>query len=276
MYFSCEKIRNNITSIMDPGGVRAFLIEGTKEAILIDTCCGLGNLKEFVEKITKLPISVLCTHGHMDHAGGTYGFDIVYLNEADWELVKENTTIEKRYMFVNGEVDKPRFSKEQFVPQREEKYEKLEDGKCFDLGDTTLECIAVKGHTWGTMAVLIKEERVLLLGDACNPFTYLFLKGSTDIYTYMNSLKELQKRWNEFDSVWFSHGDVEGPKAIINTVLDVCEDILNQNVDAIPMDFFGEKGFIAKKMGGVNGRVDGKIGNVVYGLQNLNNIDESC
>lgn len=270
--FTCEKIRRNVTSIMDPGGVRAFLIEGAWEAVLIDTCCGLGNLKEQVEKLTKLPVTVLCTHGHMDHAGGTYGFDKVYLNEADWELVVENTSIETRYKFVNGESGEPRFSKELFLPQREQNYENLEDGMIFDLGGTTLECIAVKGHTWGTMAILLKEERVLLLGDACNPYTFLFIKGSTDIYTFMNSLRELEKRWDEFDSVWFSHGDVEGSKTVISTVLDVCNDILNQNVDAIPTDFFGEKGFIAKAMGD-NGRLDGKIGNVVYGLENLKSIN---
>ncbi len=41
--FTCEKLRDNITSIVDPTDVRAFLIEGTDRAVLIDTCCGVGH-----------------------------------------------------------------------------------------------------------------------------------------------------------------------------------------------------------------------------------------
>lgn len=264
--FTCEKIRKQITSIVDPTGVRAFLIEGAHRAALIDTCCGVGNLKALVESMTSLPLIVLCTHGHIDHAGGAYGFKDVYLHEADWELVKRHTTIEYRQSFIDPEGTL--YPLEAYVPQRDGNYHKLEAGQIFDLGGIAIESLAVTGHTHGMICFLIKEYRALILGDACNPFTFMFLDESTDLKTLMHSLNALLKRKEEFDHVWISHGDVICPKSVITTVLDVCDDILNRRDDAIPMESMGRHGFIAKAMG-ENGRLDGKVGNVVYGPEKL-------
>lgn len=262
--FICEKIKENVTSIMDPGNVRAFLIEGTGKAVLIDTCCGLGNLKELAGELTKLPLEVICTHGHVDHAGGSYGFDTVYLSPADWELVKQHTTISRRYAFVNGDAFPPKYTADQFVPQREGNYSPLTDGQIFDLGGITLECIAFPGHTRGMTCVLIREYKTLILGDACNPFTFLFLEEATDIRTYMQSLRHLLERTEEFDTVWLSHGEVICPKSVMETVLETCETILERKDDAVPYHFMGDTGYIAVAMDSEGNRRDGKTGNVVY------------
>lgn len=266
--FTCEKLTNNITSIMDPAGVRAFLVEGLNRAALIDTCCGYGNLKEEVDKLTSLTLTVICTHGHVDHAGGAYAFDEVYLNENDWNLVKEHTTIEKRLGFVKA-CGVETATKDDLIPQRDGGYLPLLDGQLFDLGGITLECIQVKGHTQGMTCILIKEIKTLILGDACNPFTYMFLPESSKIPEYINNLNALLKEHgDEFDTVWISHGEAQIPKSAITTVIDTCHEILNRTDDAVPFDSMGRKCFIAKKMDD-NGRIDGKIGNVVYGLDKL-------
>lgn len=265
--FTCEKLRQNITSIVDATGVRAFLIEGADAAVLIDTCCGVGNLKELVESMTSLPISVLCTHGHVDHASGTYGFEKVYLNEADWELVKEHTTYEKRSGFIDP--DGTRFTREDYVPQRDGNYLNVTDGQIFDLGGTTIESIAVKGHTQGMTCFLVKEHRALILGDACNPFTFMFLDESSDLKTLMSSLNRLLERSDDFDTVWISHGEADCPKTVITDVLEVCEEILNRTDDAIPFESLGRQGFIAKRQNDKGQRADGKVGNVVYGLNKI-------
>lgn len=265
--FTCETLRENVTSIVDPTGVRAFLITGTKCAALVDTCCGVGNLKEFVEGLTDLPLIVLCTHGHVDHASGTYGFDKVYLNEQDWELVKEHTTYEKRSGFIDP--DGTRFQKEDYVPQRMGGYRNVCHGDIFDLGDTTIESIAVKGHTQGMTCFLLKEHKALILGDACNPFTFMFLDESSDLRTLMKSLNDLWARREEFDTVWISHGDAQVPRTVITDVLEVCDEILERKDDAIPFESLGRHGFIAKRQNSQGQRADGKVGNVVYGIKKL-------
>lgn len=265
--FTCEKLRDNITSIVDPTGVRAFLIEGTDSAVLVDTCCGVGNLKELVESMTSLPLKVLCTHGHVDHASGTYGFEEVYLNEADWELVKGHTTYERRSTFIDP--DGTNFKKEDYVPQRDGGYRNLTDGQIFELGGLTIEAIAVPGHTHGSMGFLLKEQRALILSDACNPFTFMFLEESTSLKTLTQSLHRLLEREAEFDTVWISHGDANFPKTGITDVLDVCDDIWAGRDDKVPFESMGRHAFIAKRQNDQGVRADGKAGNVVYGLNKV-------
>ena len=262
--FKIEKVTDKVTSIMDLAGVRCFLIQGAKKAVLADTCCGLSGLREIVDKMTLLPLEVICTHGHVDHAGGSYEFDRVYLNRADWELAGRSTTIERRFQFVNNGAVVPKCSLEQFIPQREGGYLDLEDGQLFDLGELTLECVAIPGHTQGMMGILLKECRVIILGDACNPFTFMQLEESTGLKAYRNSLSRLMKRESEFDEVWLSHGEVRCSKTVIETVDETCKLILEKKDDAVPFSYRDRAAYIAAARDENGVRLDGKVGNVVY------------
>jgi len=44
------------------------------------------------------------------------------------------------------------------------------------------------------VTILLVEERTLLLGDACNFFTFLFDEFSLGITSYENMLKELDEK----------------------------------------------------------------------------------
>ena len=56
--------------ILDDGMVRQFLIIGEKEALLIDDGFPGCHIRDAVSVVTDLPVSVIMTHGDMDHAGG--------------------------------------------------------------------------------------------------------------------------------------------------------------------------------------------------------------
>ena len=63
--------------------------------------------------------------------------------------------------------------------------------------------------------MLIPEERSVLLGDACNYFTFMFDDYSTTISEYEESLKRLSGELaGKFDTVYLSHGDGNGHKEI--------------------------------------------------------------
>ena len=74
-YFKTFKINDHIFQFKDPMGVLTTLIIGKNKAMLIDTAYGIGDLKKQIEEITKLPLIVIDSHGHMDHTGGNYQFN---------------------------------------------------------------------------------------------------------------------------------------------------------------------------------------------------------
>src|SRR5262249_15459577 len=51
------------------------LVIGEQKAALIDTGCGIGNLRQAVEAVTSLPVMVINTHTHLDHLGSNRQFD---------------------------------------------------------------------------------------------------------------------------------------------------------------------------------------------------------
>jgi hypothetical protein len=51
------------------------LIIGPEKAILIDTGCGIGNLRKAVDEVTDKPVIVINTHTHLDHLGSNRQFD---------------------------------------------------------------------------------------------------------------------------------------------------------------------------------------------------------
>ena len=84
-----EKISPHITQIKDPSGVFLFLVEGEKEALLVDTGTGFLGLKETIAALTSKPLKVLLTHMHPDHAGGAAAVPQVYVHPADIPAFRE-------------------------------------------------------------------------------------------------------------------------------------------------------------------------------------------
>ena len=66
------------------------------KALLVDTGMGVGDLAALVRSLTPLPVIVVNTHGHPDHAGGNGGFDEFFLHPADEPIMKKMCTEEYR------------------------------------------------------------------------------------------------------------------------------------------------------------------------------------
>lgn len=270
--FTTRKLSPSTTCIADITQVYSFLIEGDKEALLIDTGSGAGDIKAFVESLTTKPVSVILTHGHGDHAAGAAGFDKVYLNQADWKLVKYHATMErkKEYVaFVLGGMP-PELDDNAFCPERTAEYLPLEDGQIFDLGGVILEAVVVPGHTQGMTCILNKTERSILFGDACNPSVFLWAEESSSVEEYKESLLRLKEREDQYDTVYLSHGEPIIDKSILDSVIQVCDDILNDKSDMQPFLFMDYQGLKSAKQTDAQGRrIDGGIGNVVYNSQKI-------
>lgn len=262
-YFTSEKLNEYVTRILCPGNVYVYLVEGKRSAALIDTGCGVGSLKQYVESITRLPYVVLLTHGHVDHAGGAGEFEQVYLNEKDFEVAKEHMSIEMRESYINN----PSIAKSEFIlPLEMEKFEPLQEEQSFDLGGVTVTMLDLAGHTPGSMCALVNEARSVLLGDACNSLGFLQLPHSMSVSEYHESLIAFAKHLNRFDHVWYSHPHNFGGKEIIEETIALCEEIISGKRVGIRQneDKWGGMPFLAKPKDAHDRPLDGSFSNFLY------------
>lgn len=271
-YYKSEKINETMTAIRSMTGEIMYLVEGQDKAVLIDTCLGVGHLRQFVENLTDKPITVLLTHGHVDHALGAPEFDEIYMNSADIEVYEKMSPLEERIGYITANLggNLPAFTEDDYVKPVPADFKELTDGQIFDLGGVHIEAYALPGHTHGTMVMLIPEEKVLILGDACNNSTFLFDENSLSVNEYRENLIQVKEKLEgRYDTTYLCHHVMTASKDMIAHVIEVCDEILDGKADDIPFDFMGHHAFVAKKANERFERVDGGEGNIVYDKEKL-------
>jgi hypothetical protein len=67
-----------------------------------------------------------------------------------------------------------------------------------------------------------------------------------------------------YDTVYYSHGPVVGPKTCLDDNIDLCKRILSGTDDAQTCEFMGKAAIRAAMIQGQFKRADGKYGNIVY------------
>ena len=269
--FKTEKLTERVTRIYAFSTELMYLVEGDKMAALLDTGSGIGSLRTCVCGLTDKPVIVLLTHGHVDHAMGAGEFENVYMNRADDYIYKVHSDALFRRDGLALCAPEYGVTEDDLIPVPDcAAFKDLKDGDSFDLGGVHIEIYTCPGHTKGSVIMLIPEERAVLLGDACNYFTFIFDTYSTSITEYEQSLRRLEQQLaGKFDTVYLSHGDGNGHKEIIQDVLEVCHDIMTGNTDDVPFEFMGTSGLIAKAMTPQMERVDGGRGNIVYNREKI-------
>lgn len=83
MSYTVIRIGVRMYRIVDPLGVAMYLVCGSRRAALLDTGCGVPGLAAVVRQITNLPVTVLLSHGHVDHAMGAGEFGSAHMNLMD-------------------------------------------------------------------------------------------------------------------------------------------------------------------------------------------------
>lgn len=271
-YYKAEKINEHMTAIRSMTGEIMYLVEGEEKAVLIDTCLGVGHLREFVENLTSLPITVLLTHGHVDHALGAPEFDEVYMNPADNKVYESMSPLEERIGYIKANLggQLPEFAGDDYVQPAPADFKELKDGQTFDLGGVHIEVYALPGHTHGTMVMLIPEENALILGDACNNATFLFDENSLSVNEYKaNLIRVKEKLEGRYETTYLCHHVMTASKDMLAHVIEVCNEILEGKADDIPFEFMGHHAFVAKKANERFERADGGEGNIVYDKEKL-------
>ncbi len=148
-----EQVVPGVRMIRDSDNDKMFLLEGTKEYVLIDSGMGTGNLTGYVARLTGgRPLAVIFTHDHGDHIGQADQFvrrSIEYIGAQDRQgLVK----------FLRGRGIGPAVIARHVVA--------VHDGEHLDIGDRSLTILAVPGHTPGSIVIFDPKTAVLFSGDA--------------------------------------------------------------------------------------------------------------
>ena len=273
--FQIHPINGRLDRITDIAGTHFYLVKGDREAALLDTGVGCGSLDKLVRSLTNLPVKVFITHGHVDHAMGAGAFEDVWISPLDKEIYAEHSRTETRLNYIHGTAQRggnpetADVTAEMLEPPKPfDQFHPLRPGDTFDLGGISLVILEGTGHTPGCVTVLIPELRTLLLGDACNPFTYLFDTTCSTVADYREMLLRLKASVEgRYGHVLLCHGpDGQGTTDLIDSVISVCDDILRGDTDDMPFQgFHGEPVCIAKAMDfSTFSRVDGGAGNIVY------------
>lgn len=208
------------------------LVIGADKAILIDTGCGIGDLRKTVEEITEKPVTVVNTHTHTDHIGSNHQFEDVAM--FDHPLSHKISEIGVSHDVMAQEIlddklvvqplpdsfDVKNFS---LPPFKVNKW--LNHGDVLDLGDRELLAIHTPGEALDHICLLDSKERVLFCGD-------ILVHGS--IWTHLSdgSLKSLIKSYENlmeyygfFDYLMPSHNEPWIKKSLIPECLKAAKKI---------------------------------------------------
>lgn len=94
--FTAKQIFPGVWHTADALGVHFTLLVGNRRALLVDTGYGLEDVHAWVRSVTELPVTVLLTHGHHDHALGARWFEQVMIFPQDRDVYRTYTTPERR------------------------------------------------------------------------------------------------------------------------------------------------------------------------------------
>jgi hydroxyacylglutathione hydrolase len=220
-----------IWTISDNGSDNMYLVEGRDKALLIDTGLGVAKLAAFVKTLTSKPLTVVNTHGHPDHSGGNFEFASVYAHPADFPAIQAMSTPEARTrsaqnMAAKGPVGPDMITTDEAAKARPPQLLTVKQGFVFDLGGRSLEVIEAPGHTPGEIVLLDRANKALFTGANSNTLVWLWLPNGEALEIYLQTLKKLQARASEFDTIYPGHG-APLPAAFVGEQIVCVESILD-------------------------------------------------
>lgn len=244
------EIAKNTYAINEFGLAAMYLLVGAERALLIDTGCGVCDLKTVIAKLTDKPYDVVLTHGHLDHAAGIGLFDRIYIGQADYDMVRNlDFDFLKSYVDMlgkmggynvydySGDIIKPFERMPEFIP--------IWDKDLFELGGRTIEAFEISGHTPGGICFMDDTTGILFSGDACNSN---LLADQASVTTTLRALDKLKNMENRFTRNFNGHIGYAGMpecRSVHESVLDDCifilEAVLKHQDTPSEQDFLGAK-----------------------------------
>ncbi len=182
--------------------VYCYLLAGTRKALLIDTAYGFTDIAGAVKELTKLPVTVVNTHGHFDHICGNRFFSEVMISDLDQEVYQRHSDFEelkKLLLATLGGSEEAKAMLQPFLPVIREitslehvRVLPLPENGCFDLGDRMVEIIETPGHTTGSISLLDRKNGWLFSGDTCgDEGMLLHFPEASDVKVFHQTIRRI-------------------------------------------------------------------------------------
>ena len=206
------------------------LIIGEDKALLVDTGCGIGNIKKAVEEVTDLAVMVVNTHAHNDHIAQNYLFDEVAMLDHFWSQKAQQglPNSEMAHLIAEGMTWKPLpegFDPVNYNVPSFKVTRWLHEGDKIELGNRSFEVLHTPGHTPDSICLLDREDKLFFTGD-------MFYTGG--IYTYLNggnlpmfvdSYLKMLKYYDQYDHLMPGHNEPWVEKELLKEVFKAVVDI---------------------------------------------------
>lgn len=229
-------IADNTYLINEFDGTNCYLVVGSEKALLIDCGTGFCDLKGACEKITSLPITVVATHGHVDHIGGAGQFEEIYIHHDDCKAINKlqmsmpmrkaflgGNSVIKEHGFTAKDITKPKY-KTKLIP--------IDDGYKFDLGNKIISVKHTPGHSVGSIALIDESSKIVFSGDNVCDALWMQIPGATSLEEWLPSAKWLYDMSKEYRIFW-GHRIPELSSEYIATVIKWGEEIIKNNKNSI-------------------------------------------
>jgi hydroxyacylglutathione hydrolase len=245
-YLETKSVADSIWSIDGPANDLMYLVIGSERALLVDTGMGIGNLAGVVKSLTDLPLTVVNTHGHPDHAGGNSNFGQVWLPPKDYYIMREMCADEYRLndlkTFLGESNPEYKHLVDGMISFKPYNIQPIKPGHVFDLGNRQFEVLETPGHTPGSVCLLDAKGKIMFTGDSivATP-VWMYLKHSVPVKTYCEGLKKLKEREDEFETLFPGHQPVPVGKSMLDDLIACAGEILDgSGVGERTQTFVGE------------------------------------
>jgi glyoxylase-like metal-dependent hydrolase (beta-lactamase superfamily II) len=200
-WFVVYKAGDGVFAIVEPyqfQEVISYLIVGTRSALLFDTGMGIGDIKRVVDRLTRLPVTVLNSHTHLDHVGGNADFERILAMATEYtrtnargfshERVKSEVEPDALCHGLPPGFDAAAYRTRAYTPNL---FIFIKDGHTIDLGGRRLTVLHVPGHTPDAVALLDAAAGRLFTGDSFYDGTIWLFARETDLGAYAASVDRM-------------------------------------------------------------------------------------
>jgi glyoxylase-like metal-dependent hydrolase (beta-lactamase superfamily II) len=236
-WFEIYQIKDNLFAIHEPRhyeGTTIYLLIGNSTAALVDTGCGIGDLRGVVKQITDMPVMVINTHTHLDHLGSNHQFDSIAMfdHPLPRKIQEQGVAVEtyQTELMAENLVELPwpkGFDPKnaRLLPFNVTRW--LQDGDKVDLGGVVLEVLSAPGEAPDNICLLDCTNRMLFSSDILlfgGVWTHLDGGNVADLAT---SYRKLIHHFDDFDLIMPSHGQPSLDKNLLPESLAGAEKVLS-------------------------------------------------